>query len=68
MISGTMIGDNSSAVISRLNGMTGDASPTAAKVPSTVARNAEAMPMMKLFWIASIQLPSRNMAAYQRVE
>ena len=68
MISGTIIGDSSRAVISRRWGMSSRDSPTAAHVPRAVAIRVAKKPMKKLFWIARIHLGSSNICAYQRSE
>ncbi|MCY1534734.1 hypothetical protein D9M68_701160 [compost metagenome] len=68
MISGTIIGDSSRAVMKRRKGISSLARPTAAQVPSTVATRVAKMPMMKLFLIARIQRGSVNTWSYQRSE
>ncbi|MNJ81338.1 hypothetical protein D3C77_801040 [compost metagenome] len=68
MISGTIIGESSRAVISRRIGMSARARPSAAQVPSTVANAVAKRPMMKLFLIARRQRGSLNTCSYQRSE
>ena len=68
MMSGTIIGESSKAVMVRLNGMSELASPTAAIVPRIVATTVAKMPTMKLFCIASIQLGVSRIVTYQRSE
>src|SRR5690606_4911678 len=66
MMSGTIMGESNSAVISRRRGIASLLKPTAAMVPRTVAMTVAASPMKKLFWMASIQLPVVKMRSYQR--
>ena len=65
MMIGTIIGEISIAMIIRRNGISGRDSPSAASVPSIVARMVEKMPMMTEFLAALTQRALAQTSAHQ---
>ena len=67
MMIGTIIGDISTAMINRLNGMWERLKPTAASVPSDVAINVENIAIKKLLPAADTHSEPRDSGRAERI-
>ena len=68
MITGVTSGDMRNPITNRRAGICGLDSPSAARVPSTVASAVAAVPMMMLFARALLQDSSVTTSRYQRID
>ena len=66
MITGTTIGEISSASTSACAGKRARQMPSAASVPSTVARNVAETPTIRLFFSEGSQNDDEKKSSYQR--
>jgi len=67
MTNGTTIGEINNAITVRLNGISERLRPTAAIVPSAVAKRVAGMPMMKLFLMERTHCALFHMSTHQPI-